>query len=93
MVSKVLTSGYYLLISLVFLLAGCEGKGGREKADMLAKQSGLNSKNFSTETFTLRAWQRISDPNQPVRVYIEGDGFAWVSRSRPSDDPTPRQLA
>lgn len=91
MVSKVLTSGYYLLISLVFLLAGCGSEGGREKADVLAKQSGLNSKNFSTETFTLRAWQRISDPNQPVRVYIEGDGFAWVSRSRPSDDPTPRQ--
>ncbi|WP_435926951.1 alpha/beta fold hydrolase [Dryocola sp. BD613] len=25
-----------------------------------------------------------------LRVYIEGDGFAWKSRTRPSDDPTPR---
>lgn len=27
-----------------------------------------------------------------VRLYIEGDGFAWATRSRPSLDPTPRNM-
>ncbi|MFT4301598.1 MAG: hypothetical protein QM579_07575 [Desulfovibrio sp.] len=25
-----------------------------------------------------------------LRIYIEGDGYAWRSRTRPSEDPTPR---
>lgn len=27
--------------------------------------------------------------SQVVRIYIEGDGLAWVSRSKPSSNPTP----
>lgn len=27
-----------------------------------------------------------------VRLYIEGDGYAWATRSRPSLDPTPRNM-
>ncbi|SMR78384.1 alpha/beta hydrolase [Marinobacterium sediminicola] len=27
--------------------------------------------------------------NEQLRIYIEGDGLAWVSRSRPSSNPTP----
>jgi dienelactone hydrolase len=29
-------------------------------------------------------------PSDALAVYIEGDGFAWVSGSQPSSDPTPR---
>lgn len=88
---RLYTSRYYWLITLVFLLAGCINADSRDRAALLAKKSGLNSQNLPTAFFELRSWQRISDPAQPVRVYIEGDGFAWVSRTRPSDDPTPRQ--
>nr|WP_318384191.1 alpha/beta hydrolase [uncultured Enterobacter sp.] len=38
----------------------------------------------------MRSWQRISSSVSVLRVYIEGDGFAWKSRTQPSDDPTPR---
>ncbi|WP_148207306.1 alpha/beta hydrolase family protein [Paramagnetospirillum magneticum] len=31
-------------------------------------------------------------PGAPLVVYIEGDGYAWISRNRISDDPTPRRL-
>lgn len=27
-----------------------------------------------------------------IRLYIEGDGYAWATRSRPSLDPTPRTM-
>lgn len=86
-----LNKRYYLLIIMKFLLAGCVNGDSRERAALLAKKSGLNSQNLQTSRFELRVWQRISGSKKPVRVYIEGDGFAWVSRSRPSDDPTPRQ--
>ena len=86
-----LTLRYYLLITLIFLLAGCVNGDSRERAARLAKKAGLNSQNLQTSPFELRVWLRITAPEQPVRVYIEGDGFAWRSRTRPSDDPTPRQ--
>lgn len=88
---SLLTPRYYLLITLIFLLAGCVNGDGRERAARLAKKAGLNSQNLQTSPFELRVWLRITAPEQPVRVYIEGDGFAWRSRTRPSDDPTPRQ--
>jgi dienelactone hydrolase len=40
--------------------------------------------------FLLRSYARIDRPESgTARVYIEGDGLAWLSRSRPSPDPTP----
>jgi len=57
------------------------------------------------EIASARNWQKLRLPSGnfvltayapalPVRsailtIYIEGDGLAWLSRSRPSDDPTP----
>lgn len=88
---RLLTLCYYSLITLMFLLVGCVNGDPRERAALLAKKAGLNSQNLQTSPFELRIWLRITAPDKPVRVYIEGDGFAWMSRTRPSDDPTPRQ--
>lgn len=41
-------------------------------------------------SFVLTAYVRITQPTQPLTVYIEGDGRAWLSPTQPSDDPTPR---
>jgi len=41
--------------------------------------------------FVLRASQRTPRADLPLHLYIEGDGFAWRTRSQPSDDPTPRR--
>lgn len=40
--------------------------------------------------FTLLAFTRLTEPGAPPAIYIEGDGSAWESRTRLSDDPTPR---
>jgi pimeloyl-ACP methyl ester carboxylesterase len=34
-------------------------------------------------------YQRFKAPSESLRIYIEGDGRAWATRSRLSDDPTP----
>jgi dienelactone hydrolase len=52
-------------------------------------QAGLAPSTVAAGPFTLTAFTRFDAPGQPVTVYIEGDGQAWVSRTRLSADPTP----
>ena len=40
--------------------------------------------------FNLTSFQRIRSDSDPIHVYIEGDGLAWITRAQPSADPTPR---
>lgn len=37
----------------------------------------------------IAAWRRRGDPALPARIYIEGDGMAFLGAGRRSDDPTP----
>lgn len=43
-----------------------------------------------TRTFKIATWQKIKNPQQPYRIYIEGDGYAFNAAGRPSSNPTPR---
>ena len=79
-----------VLINLSFLFVGCVSADPRVRADTLATRAGLISENLQTKNFTIRSWSRITPPAHSLRVYIEGDGFAWKSRTLPSDNPTPR---
>ena len=47
-------------------------------------------KEIKAGKFTLASWQKISDINAPVKIYIEGDGRAFTSSGRVSANPTPR---
>lgn len=69
-------------------LAGCAGNP-RLHADTLAQQTGLQREEIAAGRFVLTAYVRITQPAQPLTVYIEGDGRAWLSRTQPSADPTP----
>lgn len=64
----------------------------RAQADALAANPGWRAEVIAAGEFDLLAYmpQRIR-PDPRLTVYIEGDGFAWVSRSMPSSDPTPRE--
>ena len=83
--------------AVLLLLAGCasverEPTADRwTTADRLAQQGRLVRSSVPADGFTLTTYSRIEAPGQPVQVYIEGDGLAWISRSRPSSDPTPRR--
>ena len=79
-----------LLIAIAFLLSGCGTTNRQTNVDALTKIAGLTSENLQTKTFVLRALSKTTAPVNILRVYIEGDGFAWVNRTTPSDDPTPR---
>lgn len=79
-----------ILISLSFLLAGCVSDDSRITAKEIAQHSMLSRDDIQTNPFLIATWSRITAPVHSLRVYIEGDGFAWKSRTQPSDDPTPR---
>ena len=83
-------------VSLIFalaLLGGCsaaELQGRKTHAQELANAHGWQAQNFATDTFVLAAWLGPRrDDDAALTVYIEGDGFAWATRSRPSFNPTP----
>lgn len=85
-------------VFVCILLAGCAGAqvslDPRQDANALMENGGFIGRYLRTGPFTLRTFSRITAPGHPVTVYIEGDGLAWRSRNRLSNDPTPlRQTA
>lgn len=47
-------------------------------------------KEAATQTHTLASWQKITNPKAPLRIYVEGDGYAFDKYGNPTDDPTPK---
>ncbi|MFT7432926.1 MAG: hypothetical protein ACI9TY_000548 [Alphaproteobacteria bacterium] len=76
-----------LLVVLAFLLSGC--------AQKLENINDYNLLKVSDESFSLPITYGLplnsaSIPlKRTIRFYLEGDGRAWLSKKRPSSDPTP----
>jgi dienelactone hydrolase len=83
---------FYLLFSLI--LSGCIGLSSVEirhiEAEKIADKANWSRKTIDTDTFTLTAF---TPPrllySETLRIYIEGDGLAWINANTPSFDPTP----
>lgn len=60
------------------------------KADDMAQGADFQKIQVRTDPFILTSYARLSAPGKPLHIYIEGDGYAWVTPSRASGDPTPR---
>ncbi len=78
------------VILVSFILAGCSSLSDRrEAARKVAINSGFQPFGYSASSFRLAGYSRIRQAGQPVAIYIEGDGRAWLSRTTPSTNPTP----
>lgn len=78
----------YILISVV--LTSCESLNAlyHDPAQDMADWQPLK---FDGDDFEIVGWQKPRQRlNKEIRIYIEGDGFAWASVDQPSSDPTPR---
>lgn len=80
-----------VLGGIAALLAGCIDTPGDRlvRAERIASAAGLQESQVNAGDFRLVAFWKITAPGSPLVVYIEGDGFAWVTRTRLSSDPTP----
>jgi pimeloyl-ACP methyl ester carboxylesterase len=73
----------------VLAVAGCVSR--LDTASTIAQSGGLQPQIVAAGTFDLKAYSRIGSKGSPLTVYIEGDGFAWMTPTRASDDPTPKE--
>ncbi len=74
------------ILTLLMLLAGC----AQPPTETVAANHGFKHVYLATGKFNLTSYQKVLRPNAPVRIYIEGDGKAWLSKTRISPDPSPR---
>ncbi len=84
-----------VLIFFSFLiLSGCLSVPSASQrlatADSLAKPMGFIRARIFSNGFQMTIFYKITSAELPLRVYIEGDGYAWITRYRVSGDPTPK---
>lgn len=93
MLRRTFLSGLIALSTLAGLasLPGCTST--MEYRDVNVKRyAGPNfmiGREINTGLFNLTVYERMHERHAPAHVYIEGDGVAWTSRTRPSLNPTP----
>ena len=58
------------VIWILLLLGGCQ---------TLVIPDTFTYKEIETDTYKLASWQKITDTKSPVRIYIEGDGYALIT--------------
>lgn len=80
-----------IALTTTVALSACAptGSDARPKTTALAASKGFREHIIPTSRFDFYALERISSPVKSVRIFIEGDGNAWLTRSQPSPDPTP----
>ena len=81
----------WISVVLVLLLSlSCASHNPENTALKISKMAGFQVEELRGGDFVLRVYYRFSDPGAPLRIYIEGDGRAWLSRTRASRNPSPR---
>ncbi|NQY94373.1 MAG: alpha/beta hydrolase, partial [Campylobacteraceae bacterium] len=76
----------------VFLFIGCSKYSLENRinlAENIAQKAQFKSKNIKTDSFTLKTYTKVQDKTLALKIYIEGDGFAWINRTTLSPNPTP----
>ena len=84
--NTILKIGVLIIVNL--LITNCAGK--LTKAKRIASPAGLKSAVIKTSYFKIQSFYRFSKKGDPLTIYIEGDGQAWLNRYQPSFNPTPR---
>ena len=80
------------LSCLTLLVCGCAVTvGGRTNhAVETATAAHMQRVEYQASPFVLTGWQKLTRTGEPIYIYIEGDGLAWLGRTRPSPNPTPK---
>lgn len=83
---------FSVMLAILLGTMGCahqEISERSKKIESIFLTSGFDKLDIKTHSFTLRAWQSQPKQSNQMHVYIEGDGFSWVTRTQPSRNPTP----
>ncbi len=86
---------YLFPLSIAFIVSGCLSSipTPQERKDslLLLKNQEFSEVDIQTSSFNLLSLQKNQKncKDKDLRVYIEGDGLAWITRNTISSDPTP----
>ena len=77
-------------LSVFAVVSGCTSVENRiAKARKIAESAGLSPLIINTTSFQLFGYAKFTVSGGALIVFIEGDGLAYISKSRPSSNPTP----
>lgn len=82
----------FLLLGLTFFIFSCNNDVPKMAVSVLEsdkKPHGFKERIYQTKNFQVFTLQKITDPNAPYRIYLEGDGKSFIGKNRPSPNPTP----
>ena len=79
---------FFLIVLCVVCVSGCSSPALRGQATEQGRLHGFTEHVWQTQPFLLYSLLRKGSGDL-LHVYIEGDGHAWISPRRPSNDPTP----
>ena len=80
---------FFVLLFTIIFIAGCQRSHVNKDSETLFLERSFKQVSLDTGSFSLMAWIPPSPKEKKLRVYIEGDGRAWMRRGRASSDPTP----
>lgn len=79
-----------LLFGALFTSSCTPSAESRHKTiEQLTIISGYRPIEITTKPYYIKAWGKNIGGSRTLRIYIEGDGFAWRNAHTPSKDPTP----
>ncbi len=82
------------LLACLFLFSlatpGCVSHNPEATAVAISDRAMLRKAEIKGGEFILRIYYRFDSPGNPLRIYLEGDGRAWLSKSRASRNPSPK---
>jgi len=81
----------FILLTVSLLILGCANVNtASNTAAEISSMAGMKSAELSGGQFVLQVYYRMNRPGAPLHIYLEGDGRAWLSRTRASFNPTPK---
>jgi len=78
-----------VVVWLCLLSQSCAGTTPKTTASDIASKW-FRSAELKGGQFVLQVYYRFDRPGEPLQVYIEGDGRAWLTKNRASRNPSPR---
>jgi len=84
----------FLIFILSLILNSCavNHKAILDKTLQIAAANNFKQKTHQTKNFRIFTLEKITDKSKPLRIYIEGDGKAYISKYKPSSNPTPQSF-
>ena len=81
----------WILFFVILVTASCtpSSEVRRENAHQIAQGGGFIRQSWAHQDLPMVTYHRFPSPSNTLNIYIEGDGYAFASRRKPSDDPTP----